>query len=101
MRKCSIRVTGMQVFSRVAALGSLSAAGRALGMSQTMATKHMAALEDRLGIRLLHRTTRRMTLTEAGRHVIWRRSSAILAEIDEADADGVRRDGPGAGARFA
>lgn len=43
------RVTGMQVFARVAALGSLSAAARAMGMSQTMATKHMAALEDRLG----------------------------------------------------
>jgi DNA-binding transcriptional LysR family regulator len=39
------RVTGMQVFCRVAALGSFSAAGRALGLSQTGVTKHVAALE--------------------------------------------------------
>ena len=78
------RVTGMQVFSRVAALGSLSAAARALGMSQTMATKHMAALEDRLGVKLLHRTTRRMTLTEAGRNYL-DAVERILAEIEQAD----------------
>ena len=65
------RVTGMQVFARVAALGSLSAtAARALGMSQTMATKHIAALEARLGIKLMHRTTRRHALTEAGREYL-------------------------------
>jgi DNA-binding transcriptional LysR family regulator len=64
------RVTGMQVFARVAALGSLSAAARALGMSQTMATKHMASIEERLGVKLLHRTTRRLTLTEPGRRYL-------------------------------
>ncbi len=79
------RVTGMQVFSRVAALGSLSAAARALGMSQTMATKHMAALEDRLGTKLLHRTTRRLSLTEAGRTYL-EAAERILADIEEADA---------------
>lgn len=79
------RVTGLQVFSRVAALGSLSAAARALGMSQTMATKHMAALEDRLGVRLLHRTTRRMTLTEAGRTYL-DAAERILGDLEEADA---------------
>ena len=46
------RVTGMQVFVRVAQLGTLSAAGRALGMSQTMATKHIAAIEERVGVKL-------------------------------------------------
>lgn len=79
------RVTGMQVFVRVAALGSLSAAARALGMSQTMATKHMAALEDRLGTKLLHRTTRRLSLTEAGRNYL-EAAERILGEIEEADA---------------
>jgi len=78
------RVTGMQVFARVAALGSLSAAARAFGMSQTMATKHIAALEERLGVRLLHRTTRRMTLTEAGRNYL-DAVERILADIEEAD----------------
>ncbi len=61
------RITSMQVFVRVAGLGSLSAAARALDLSQTMATKHVAALESRLGIKLLHRSTRRLTLTEGGR----------------------------------
>lgn len=79
------RLTGMQVFARVAALGSLSAAARALGMSQTMATKHMAALEARLGVKLLHRTTRRLTLTEAGRKYL-DSVERILTEIEEADA---------------
>jgi DNA-binding transcriptional LysR family regulator len=80
------RFTGMQVFASVASLGSLSAAARALGMSQTMATKHIAALEDRLGVKLLHRTTRRLTLTEAGRAYL-DASERILAEVDEADAE--------------
>ena len=79
------RVTGMQVFARVAALGSLSAAGRALGMSQTMATKHIAALEERLGVKLLHRTTRKLTLTEAGRRYL-ESVERVLAEIEEAEA---------------
>lgn len=75
----------MQVFARVAALGSLSAAARALCMSQTMATKHMAALEDRLGTKLLHRTTRRLSLTEAGRNYL-EAAERILSDIEEADA---------------
>jgi DNA-binding transcriptional LysR family regulator len=79
------RVTGLQVFARVAALGSLSAAARVLSMSQTMATKHMAALEDRLGSKLLHRTTRRIGLTEAGRAYL-DAVERILADMDEADA---------------
>lgn len=78
------RVTGMQVFVKIAALGSLSAAARALGMSQTMATKHMAALEGRLGTKLLHRTTRRLTLTEAGRTYL-EAAERILAEMEEAE----------------
>ena len=79
------RVTGMQVFVRVAALGSLSAAARSLNLSQTMVTKHVAALEDRLGIKLLHRSTRRLTLTEGGRNYL-AACERILAEIEEAEA---------------
>lgn len=78
------RVTGMQVFTRVASLGSLSAAARALGMSQTMATKHVGAIEERLGVKLLHRTTRRLTLTEAGRRYL-ESVERILLEIEEAE----------------
>ena len=79
------RVTGMQVFARVGAVGSLSAAARALGMSPTMVTKHVAAIEERLGVKLLHRTTRRLTLTEAGRRFL-DASERILAELEEAEA---------------
>jgi DNA-binding transcriptional LysR family regulator len=79
------RLTGMQVFASVASLGSLSAAARALRMSQTMATKHIAALEARLGIKLFYRTTRRLTLTEAGRAYL-DAVERILGEVEEADA---------------
>ncbi|WP_414473716.1 LysR family transcriptional regulator [Microvirga sp. M2] len=79
------RFTGMQIFVRVAALGSLSAAARSLGISQTMATKHVGAIEERLGVKLLHRTTRRLTLTEAGRRYL-ESAERILAEVEEADA---------------
>ncbi|MGD9767774.1 MAG: LysR substrate-binding domain-containing protein [Pseudolabrys sp.] len=78
------RVTGMQVFVRVVSLGSFSAAARSLGLSQTMVTKHIAALEERLGVTLLHRTTRRLNLTEAGRRYL-QSSERILAEIEEAE----------------
>ena len=79
------RVTGLEAFARVAALGSLSAAARALGLSQTMVTKHVGALEARLGVKLLHRTTRKLTLTEAGRRYL-ESVERILAELAEADA---------------
>ena len=79
------RVTEMQVFQKVAALGSLSAAARALGMSQTMATKHVTALEGRLGVKLLHRTTRRLSVSEAGRTYL-EAIEPILDDIAEADA---------------
>ena len=79
------RLTGLEVFARVAGAGSLSAAARALGMSQTMVTKHIAALESRLGVKLFHRTTRRLSITEAGRNYL-ESSARILAEIEAADA---------------
>lgn len=83
------RFTSMQVFARVAALGSLSGAARALGMSQTMATKHILALETRLGTKLLHRTTRRLTLTEAGRTYLTA-IERILADVAAADGSASR-----------
>lgn len=79
------RVTSMRVFARAAAAGSLSAAARHLGMSPAMATKHVNALEARLGVKLLHRSTRRLTLTEAGSNYL-EACQRILAEIDEAEA---------------
>lgn len=80
------RFTGMRVFVTAASHASLSAAGRTLGMSPAMATKHMDALEARLGVKLLHRTTRRLTLTEAGTDYL-AACRRILQEFDEAEAE--------------
>jgi DNA-binding transcriptional LysR family regulator len=79
------RLTSLEVFAKVAAIGSLSGAARALGLSQTMVTKHVAALEGRLGIKLFHRTTRRLSITEAGRSYL-ESSERILADMEAADA---------------
>lgn len=54
------------LFALVAEAGSLSAAARAIGISPAMASKRLARLEARLGVRLVHRTTRRLVLTAAG-----------------------------------
>jgi DNA-binding transcriptional LysR family regulator len=78
------RLTGLEVFAKVAASGSFSAAGRALGMSQTMVTKHIAALEGRLGVKLFHRSTRKLSITDAGRSYL-ESSERILAEMEAAD----------------
>ena len=79
------RVTSMRVFVRADSAGSLSAAARHLGMSPAMATKHVNALEARLGVKLFHRTTRRLSLTEAGSNYL-EACQRILPEIDEAEA---------------
>lgn len=79
------RVTGMRVFARAAASGSLSAAARHLGMSPAMATKHVDALERHLGVKLFHRSTRRLTLTDAG-SLYLDACQRILADIDESEA---------------
>lgn len=79
------RITSMRVFVRAATDGSLSAAARHLGMSPAMATKHVDALELRLGVKLFHRSTRRLALTEPGSRYL-EACLRILPEIDEAEA---------------
>lgn len=79
------RITSMRVFVHTANAGSLSAAARHIGMSPAMATKHVNALEARLGVKLFHRTTRRLSLTEAGNNYL-EACQRILPEIDEAEA---------------
>jgi DNA-binding transcriptional LysR family regulator len=79
------RLTGLEVFVKVAASGSLSAAARAMDLSQSMVTKHLAALEARLGVRLFHRTTRRLSITAAGRNYL-ESTERILAELDAAES---------------
>lgn len=80
------RLAGMTVFRRAVELGSLAAAGRATGMSAEMAGQHLKALEARLGVRLLSRTTRRLAPTEAGQ-AYYQRCVAALEEIGLADAE--------------
>jgi len=73
---------GMRVFARVAQAGSFSAAARALGISKALASKYVSQLERRLGVRLLQRTTRAVTLTEAGRDA-FARCLAILGQLED------------------
>ncbi len=75
----------MEVFARVVATGSMSAAGREMGLSPAVVSKRMRRLEERLGVRLLQRTTRQIALTEVGEGY-YERALAILASVEEAEA---------------
>jgi len=77
------RLMSMRVFERVIDEGGFAAAARALDMSPAVVTRLIADLEDHLGTRLLHRTTRRLSLSEAGEAYLGR-VRAILQDIDEA-----------------
>lgn len=79
------RLTSMAVFVRAVDLGSFAAAADALEMSGPMVGKHVRFLEERLGVRLLNRTTRRQSLTEAGQ-AYYERCRAVLSEAEAADA---------------
>src|SRR3954463_16388115 len=78
------RLTSLTVFGSVVDSGGFSAAARRLNMSVTMVSNHVQALEDRLGARLLNRTTRKISLTEIGT-AYYERCTRILADLDEAD----------------
>src|ERR1700727_3468081 len=73
----------LTAFVRVVENGGFTAAARHLNLSTTMVSNHVHELEDRLGARLLNRTTRKVSLTEIGRQY-YERSLHILAELDEA-----------------
>lgn len=79
------RLTSMAVFVRAVDLGSFAAAADALGLSGPMIGKHVRFLEERLGVRLINRTTRRQSLTDFGR-AYYERCRVVLAEADAADA---------------
>ena len=78
------RLTSLTAFVRVVDNGGFSAAGRKLNMSTTMVSNHVQALEERLGARLLNRTTRKVSLTEIGK-AYYDRCTQILADIEQAD----------------
>lgn len=79
------RLASMAVFIKAVDLGSFAAAADALDMSGPMVGKHVRSLEERLGVRLITRTTRRQTLTEFGR-AYYERCRVVLAEAAAADA---------------
>ena len=75
----------MAVFARVVGAGSLSSAARELGLSPALVSRKLAALEARLGVRLINRTTRSLHLTDEGASY-YEACARLLAEVDEADA---------------
>src|SRR6266478_4605561 len=85
------RIDAMQAFVAVADLQGFAPAARKLGLSPSGVTRLIAALEERLGARLLQRTTRSVTLTDAGARYL-ERARRILADVEEAElaAEGER-----------
>jgi len=79
------RLSAMEAFVAVAELQGFAPAARKLAVSGSAVTRLVAALEERLGVRLLQRTTRSVTLTDAGARYL-ERARRILAEIDEAES---------------
>src|SRR5438034_11521521 len=78
------RIDARQAFVAVADLRGFAPAARKLGQSPSGITRLIAALEERLGARLLQRTTRQVTLTDAGSRYL-ERARRILADIEEAE----------------
>jgi DNA-binding transcriptional LysR family regulator len=79
------RLTEMEAFARVVDHGGFTDAARKMGLSKSAVSKHVSALEARLGVRLLNRTTRRVSPTEVGL-AYYDRARAVLAEAEAADS---------------
>jgi DNA-binding transcriptional LysR family regulator len=79
------RFVAMRVFIRAVELGSFSAAAQALRSSPQLVGKQVGQLEAHLGVQLLHRTTRRQSLTDFGR-VFYDRAKIILADVEAAES---------------
>ncbi|MCC7547102.1 MAG: LysR family transcriptional regulator [Burkholderiales bacterium] len=79
------RLSSMEAFVRVVESGSFVAAAQRLGISQAMVSRYVQDLEARLGTRLLQRSTRRLSLTEAGA-AYFERSQQVLRDVEEMDA---------------
>ena len=80
------RLAGIPAFEGVVAAGSFAGAARALGLSVAAVSKQVRGLEDRLGVRLLQRTTRQVRLTDAGER-FHERCRRILADLEEAERE--------------
>lgn len=91
-----LRIEGIQSFVEIVEAGSVSEAARRLRMSKSVISERLSELEKTLGATLLHRTTRKLTLTEDGT-VFLERATRIVHEIEEAAADMAERRGTLAG----
>ncbi len=80
------RFLEMQTFNAVIDTGSFVKAADAMKMSKAAVSRNVVNMETRLGVRLLHRTTRRLSLTDEGQ-VFYARSKELLAELEEAEAE--------------
>lgn len=90
------RYLEMQTFSAVVDAGSFVKAADALGLSKAAVSRYVGELETRLGVRLLQRTTRRLSLTEEGQ-VFHTRCKELLAGVEEAEAEITSRSGAASG----
>jgi hypothetical protein len=77
-------LTGMRVFTAVVDAGSFAKAADKLDLSRGMTSRYVAQIEAHLGVRLLNRTTRRLSLTETGNDY-YQRATQVLALVDEAE----------------
>ncbi len=78
------KLNNMQVFCRIVELGTFVAVAREMNLSAMMISKYMAQLEDSLGVALLNRTTRQISLTEAG-EIYYHRSKQLMDDFSELD----------------
>lgn len=90
------RFLEMQTFSAVVDAGSFIKAAETLGFSKAAVSRYVGELEARLGVRLLHRTTRRLSLTEEG-EVFYARCRELLSGVEEAEAELSTRSGAARG----
>jgi DNA-binding transcriptional LysR family regulator len=86
----------MKVFSAVVEAGSFTGASRVLTMSKAAVSRYVADLEERLGVRLLHRTTRKLSPTTEG-EIFHARCRELLDNLDEAEAEITARSGEASG----
>jgi len=80
----AVDLNDVAVFNEVAAAGSFTAAGKKLGLAPSAVSRRVARLEERVGAKLLHRTTRSVGLTDAGRRY-YARTAKLTLQLEEAE----------------